>query len=96
MKENNIVSIPQGYRSSGREDMLEFMPTSYKTVLEIGCGEGAFSENLNQFVEYWGVEPDAEAIRLGRDKNSSANFLQGLFPSVEKEIPDKYFDVIVC
>ncbi|GEA52828.1 hypothetical protein VIN01S_36320 [Vibrio inusitatus NBRC 102082] len=97
MKENKVVtSVPQGYRSSGRDDMLEFMPEIYKTVLEIGCGEGEFSKNLNQFVEYWGVEPDADAIALGRDKNSRANFLEGLFPNIEKELPDRYFDVIVC
>ncbi|PML10634.1 hypothetical protein BCT86_00200 [Vibrio breoganii] len=94
--DSKIGSVPENYRSSLREDMIEFMPSSYHTVLEIGCGEGAFSLNLLPESEYWGVESDSAAIIIGKGKNPKAHFINGNFPLIEEELPDNYFDVIVC
>ena len=46
------------YFSNKREEIASFLPSSYSKVLEIGCGEGNFIENLKQPFEYWGVEPE--------------------------------------
>ena len=37
------------YYDNLRQEMLDFLPDSYTKVLEIGCGEGRFSDNLNTY-----------------------------------------------
>lgn len=53
------------YYQYEREDMLKFVPTGTKSVLDIGCSSGGFGRLIkNNFgCEVWGVEPDAAAIQ---------------------------------
>lgn len=95
-KSEHDYQVPDNYRSSSRDDMLPFLPSHYQTVLEIGCGEAGFKQNLPNTTDYWGVEPDSEAVRLAKQRYKDSNFICGLFPQDEQRLPDNYFDVIVC
>ncbi len=53
-----------GYYDSYNPDLLRFIPPDAKTVLEIGCGEGALCEayrRVNPGVRWYGVECEREA-----------------------------------
>ncbi len=88
--------VPDDYRSASRKEMLAFLPSSFNTILEIGCGEGAFRANLSLEVEYWGVEPETAAVSIANRTFPDSNFICGLFPQEESKLPDDYYDVIVC
>jgi len=82
------------YYQDDRPEMLSFLPNEYATVLEIGCGEGAFLRQLDPKSEFWGVEPNKESA-----DNASHMLMKvfvGKYEDVTDEIPDDYFDVIVC
>ncbi len=82
------------YFAFERSDVKPFLPTHYRRVLEIGCGEGRFSQHLHSAQEYWGIEPDFEASRISADRMSQA--LCGTFESRYAELPDDYFDLVIC
>lgn len=46
------------YYNYDRNEMSPFLPDQYFIVLEIGCREGNFRNNLTLQNEYWGVEPE--------------------------------------
>lgn len=88
-KENQV------YFKNSRPEMLEFLPDSFSTVLDIGCGEGDLLMSIihkHPNVEAWGVEPFAD---LSIEYQSKLKKL--IKNSVENaivELPDNYFDVI--
>ena len=74
--------------------MVQFIPEYYSKVLEIGCGEGNFKNNLNYKNEYWGVEPNE--IACSNAKKKLDRVLEGTYQDVEKDLPNSYFDLIIC
>jgi len=89
MIQNNYV-----YGANGRSEMVEFLPDSYSTVLEIGSGYGVFRRNLNLPHEYWGVELNP---KVGKSSEQLLDrVLLGSFNDVEGDIPDGYFDLVIC
>lgn len=86
-------SVPSDYRRSHRYEMKVFLPDSYSRVLEIGCGEGNFKENLAPGVEYWGVEPDPSSAEEALQKGT---ILCGFYFDIEENLPNNYFDLIIC
>ena len=84
------------YYSSNRKEIAEFIPSDFtlKRVLEIGCGEGKFRENMNETIEYWGVEPSLNAANEASKKLYKV--LIGRFEDIYMLLPDNYFDCIVC
>lgn len=77
-----------------RNEMVTYLPASYQYVLEIGCGEGVFFENVNEGVEYWGVELDPEAAKIASKK--MYRVLTGKAEEVLSQLPLGYFDLIIC
>lgn len=82
------------YFGHSRPEMQQFIPLRRGKVLEIGCGEGHFTASIPGVAETWGIEPDASAAkaaagRLGR-------VLTGTYEHSESQIPDAYFDVVIC
>lgn len=63
-------------------------------VLEIGCGEGAFRSHFPAACEYWGVEPCEPAAQLASSRLSRV--LTGIYEDVAGELPEGYFDLVVC
>lgn len=64
-------------------------------VLEIGCGHGLFRSNIgNSINEYWGVELNGTAANEAK-KNLDKVFV-GDFFEVCDELPNFYFDIVIC
>jgi 2-polyprenyl-3-methyl-5-hydroxy-6-metoxy-1,4-benzoquinol methylase len=82
------------YEYHSRLDIVEFIPESFTKVLEIGCGKGAFLRQMRNQCEYWGIEPDAEAAKIA--SKQLARVFVGKFSEVKNEIPDRYFDLVIC
>jgi 2-polyprenyl-3-methyl-5-hydroxy-6-metoxy-1,4-benzoquinol methylase len=83
------------YYRYDRYEMLQFIPENISTVLEIGCGEGAFGQMLksDRKLEVWGVElfPEAGKIAAGKiDKVFIGNI------EVDNiTLPNGFFDCII-
>lgn len=82
------------YYKFERGEIVQFLPASYSKVLEIGCGEGYFAVNLKQDCEYWGVEPEGKAAAAARQRLHRV--LEGTYQEAQAELPDHYFDLIIC
>ncbi len=87
-------ALGRGYYSNVRNEMIPFLPATYSTVLEVGCGEGASVELLTLPCEIWGVEP--EPLRAARAAERMHKVLVGRYDAVQAEIPKNYFDLVVC
>ena len=74
--------------------MAPFLPDKYQRVLEVGCGAGAFVDHLRPSSEVWGVEPNAEAGTAAALKMHRV--LTGRYDDVADQLPDAYFDLVVC
>jgi len=85
------------YVYQARKEMLDFVPESCGKILEVGCGDGAFSVQLKERVgtEIWGIEMHAESAVIASrnlDKVICGNFLELL---ESKKLPESYFDCVV-
>lgn len=85
---------PDLYYQNLRPEMEAFLPEVYTRVLEIGCGEGNFRANLSMTCEYWGVELSHDAAQIASEKLDRV--LVGSYEEVLNEIPDAYFDLVIC
>jgi len=86
----------KAYYQHGREEMLRFVPPDATTILDIGCGSGEFGRILKnrRGAEVWGIElvkevADEAALKLDR-------VLAGNIETGELELPDGYFDCVIC
>ncbi len=84
----------EAYYKNLRKEMMRFVPGKYSRVLEVGCGAGVFRSNLTQHNEYWGVEMVESAAKIAEGKLDRV-FCGGFIEKAD-EIPDGYFDLIVC
>ena len=82
------------YYSFSRRDVVGFLPQSFHRVLEVGCAEGRFIENLPHGHEYWGVEPNEldAATAVGK----LHKVVVGEYSDVAGSIPNSYFDLVIC
>jgi 2-polyprenyl-3-methyl-5-hydroxy-6-metoxy-1,4-benzoquinol methylase len=93
---SEYVNKPQGYFGTPRREMLEFVPEGVKSVLEIGCGTGAFGALVKQQrgCRYTGVELMEKAASQARsqlDEVIVANIEHSSLP-----FPLASFDCLVC
>lgn len=82
------------YYDGNRQELVSFLPDTYQYVLEIGCGDGSFRRNLIDKCEYWGIEP-AE-VGLSEVITKNCRVLKGYFHEVYDQLPDGYFDIVIC
>jgi len=87
---NDALNYYQNYRS----EMQPLLPENYSRVLEIGCGEGYFRNNLSLDHEYWGVEPTPEIAQRAKERLDKV--LIGTYDEVANHIPSAYFDLVIC
>jgi 2-polyprenyl-3-methyl-5-hydroxy-6-metoxy-1,4-benzoquinol methylase len=90
----NLTEVPFPYADAPRLEMLSFVPTDARRVLDVGCHLGAFGRAIKERsdTEVWGVEPNRQTAKLAA--KSLDRVFTGFF-SEEIALPDQYFDVIV-
>jgi 2-polyprenyl-3-methyl-5-hydroxy-6-metoxy-1,4-benzoquinol methylase len=94
MKEPKTGNDNLQYFSSARQDMIQFVPKTTRTLLEIGCGTGEFSRaiQLAHGSEVWGIEPNIEAAtHAGR---VLTHVLTGTIEAHINNLPNSFFDCI--
>jgi len=82
------------YYSNTRPEVVSFVPSNTKTILDIGCGLGGFLNFIKEEIgaETWGIEivdKIAEKAKVTTDK-----ILIGKVEDLLSQIPDDYFDCI--
>jgi 2-polyprenyl-3-methyl-5-hydroxy-6-metoxy-1,4-benzoquinol methylase len=92
--ELNYASKTAEYFAEARPEMLSFVPTNCRRLLDVGCGTGTFGASLKQtrHIEVWGVEPFASAAAKAADKLDRV--ITGPFEP-ETDLPVGAFDCIV-
>jgi ubiquinone/menaquinone biosynthesis C-methylase UbiE len=67
----------------------------HKRILDVGCGAGQtlIASKLANDVEAVGVDPDAEAIAMGRGLDSRIRFI--LSHAEDMPLPDGHFDLVI-
>lgn len=96
---NNDIFLDKkddSYYLLARPELKPFLPNGIEKmrVLEIGCGAGNFKLNIPICTEYWGVEPNLDAAERA---GGVLDFIHvGIFPEVEKNLPNDYFDLVIC
>jgi len=70
MTSNTYENKPTEYFGQSRPEMMQFVPDSVQTLLEIGCGEGDFVALLKskRSVHATGVEPFPAAAAIARQR----------------------------
>jgi 2-polyprenyl-3-methyl-5-hydroxy-6-metoxy-1,4-benzoquinol methylase len=84
------------YYRHPRPEMLRLVPTTAQHVLELGCAEGAFAATVKERTgaEVWGIEFNPQAA-----EHASAIVDRVLVGDADEriaELPETYFDAIVC
>jgi 2-polyprenyl-3-methyl-5-hydroxy-6-metoxy-1,4-benzoquinol methylase len=86
----------ESYYQRTRPEMMPFISTDARTILEVGCAEGGFGASLKRRrpnIEVWGVEVLPEVAMKARA--SLDRMLVGRIEELVPSIPDKYFDCVV-
>jgi 2-polyprenyl-3-methyl-5-hydroxy-6-metoxy-1,4-benzoquinol methylase len=93
-KLRDIYQKDEHYFANQRHEMLEFLPSTAKRILDVGCGEGNFASLVKQHnqAEVWGIELDVHASNLAKTKLHKV--FCGTAEDCLKDLPENYFDVI--
>jgi 2-polyprenyl-3-methyl-5-hydroxy-6-metoxy-1,4-benzoquinol methylase len=84
----------QLYSTFIRSEIVQFLPSEYSKVLEIGCNVGNFRQYVGKPCEYWGVEPFKQAAEVAKTKMDKV--FADFYDNVKNEIPNNYFDLIIA
>jgi len=83
----------QDYYRNPRPEMMDFVPSSAKTVLDVGCGAGAFGAAIKaRGAEVWGVEPSSVAEQAAQRLDRVIHLP---IEDAHSVLPPRYFDCIV-
>jgi 2-polyprenyl-3-methyl-5-hydroxy-6-metoxy-1,4-benzoquinol methylase len=82
------------YYALDRSEMLKYIPLKSKTFLDVGCGTGEFAARVKaaRGAMVWGVELNAEAATIAKDKLDRVlvqNFEEGI------DLNNAKFDCII-
>jgi 2-polyprenyl-3-methyl-5-hydroxy-6-metoxy-1,4-benzoquinol methylase len=88
------MTAADGYFEADRREVASLLPETFSKVLEVGCASGSFSEHLALPCDYWGIEPNNIAASIA--KKRIGRVLIGTFDEVAGELPDGYFDLVIC
>jgi 2-polyprenyl-3-methyl-5-hydroxy-6-metoxy-1,4-benzoquinol methylase len=88
MKEAN------NYYKQARPEVISFVPTNIRSILDVGCGEGTFLKLVKEKTgaETWGIEVINEVAEIA--KTNIDRIFIGNVEEVLNSIPDTYFDCI--
>lgn len=82
------------YYEQSRPEVAYFIPSGIRSILDIGCGQGAFLKLVKERTqaETWGIEVITEIAE--KAKSQVDNILIGKIEERLDSIPDAYFDCI--
>src|ERR1700722_478531 len=90
-------SLPEGLQPAGFQMRRRFLlghVSSGQRVLDLGCGEGAFTAALREAgAEVLGVDVAEEPLRRARARHPELD-LRLIEPAGPWELPDAFFDVV--
>jgi ubiquinone/menaquinone biosynthesis C-methylase UbiE len=80
------------------DEIFKFIKPSYKTLVDIGCGDGMYTHNIKQnfpHLDVFGFDPAGTAIEMARQKYPSVRFdtINLLDPALP--VPARKYDVAV-
>lgn len=83
-----------GYFHNQRAEMLKYIPENATCILEVGCGEGAFSSLLKRSErELWGIEINEDAAQTAT--KICTFVLVGDFNTIYDQLPKNHFDCVI-
>ena len=86
------------YYGHPRREMIPLVPETAGTILDVGCGAGAFAASLREArgegLEIWGLEMDPAAARLAEGILDHVHV--GDAAKILPNLPEGHFDCIVC
>jgi 2-polyprenyl-3-methyl-5-hydroxy-6-metoxy-1,4-benzoquinol methylase len=84
----------RGYYGNRRDEMLPFVPHTTRTLLDIGCGRGAFGSNVKEKLgaTVWGVEIVPEAARIAQARLDRV--LRADIGTALETLPARHFDCV--
>ncbi|MCB9987705.1 MAG: class I SAM-dependent methyltransferase [Rhodospirillales bacterium] len=83
------------YFKNTRPEMLGFIPSGIKTLLDVGCGAGRFAFSVKQRYncEVWGIEPNSQ---FASEANGILDkVINNVYTGEVEQIEGKQFDCIV-
>lgn len=86
---------PEYYYNQKRLEMLAYIPLDCKIILDVGCGEGYFGEELQRKnkAKVWGIEVINKIAKQAEKKLHKV--LQGDISKIMISLPKSYFDCII-
>ena len=78
-----------------RPELIPFLPETARTLLDVGCGSGAFGRLLRSKrpdMELWAIEPDPASAKAA--EHWFDHVIVGEFP--DERLPRAAFDVVMC
>ena len=93
-KLREIYQKDNDYFANQRHEMLEFLPSTAKKILDVGCGEANFASLVAKHTqgEVWGIELDIQSSEIAQKKLHKV--FCGTAEDHLKNLPDHYFDAI--
>jgi 2-polyprenyl-3-methyl-5-hydroxy-6-metoxy-1,4-benzoquinol methylase len=84
----------RSYYTSERPEIIERLPKKINSLLDVGCGSGAFAAKIKDMYSCigWGVEIDEKEAAFAKNKLDTV--LVGKIEEVIDKIPNNKFDVI--
>jgi len=95
VKESEMNYKNKSYYENSREEVLHFIPSDAKIILEVGLGYGNFAALLKskRNIEIWGIEIDPKSAMEARKKVDV--LIEKPFEDAVEELPHDKFDVVV-
>jgi ubiquinone/menaquinone biosynthesis C-methylase UbiE len=80
------------------DEIFKFIKPTYKTLVDIGCGDGMYTHNIKEnfpHLDVFGFDPAASAIELARQKYPSVKFETINLLDEHLPVPEVKYDVAV-
>jgi len=80
------------------DEIFRFIKPTYKTLVDIGCGDGTYTENIRQNFPHLtvsGFDPAGAAIEVARQKYPLVHFETINLLDEQLPVPEKKYDVAV-
>jgi ubiquinone/menaquinone biosynthesis C-methylase UbiE len=93
------AETPGGYALRvRRRKVLGLFDQPGGNVLDVGCGPGVMVEEiLGRGCRFWGVDPSAAMIAIGRDRFAEGDRLRFVQGDAQRlEFADDFFDAVLC